>query len=147
MNLLSGSELGALFWQKSLKRGSSVHVDIAQGVELLLLALREAVPTARSCSDKVLEGKLGKEKVAEMSASILEYLETGVNQTLTRNEQLALTIQCVKYLAAYLRQMEVPITLNNLAANYGLLSEAVDRCFPYYAQSRLLKYIIAPCRN
>lgn len=82
-----------------------------------------------------------------MADCISDYIESGVTTNLSRNEQLALTVKVVKFLAEYLKAMEIPVTLNTLLNNFGMISQAVDNHFPGYAEARLIRYIITPNRT
>lgn len=73
-----------------------------------------------------------------------EYLASGVNSALSKNEQLTLTIQVLMMLSNYIKTLGIPVTLNTIVTHFSCLPHAVDVCFPSYKDARLLRYIIAP---
>lgn len=115
----------------------------AENQQLFLLALREILPSLRQASDKILASRMGKEKLANAASELLSYVESGVASPLTKNEKFGLMVQVMKCLANYIsRVMGVPVTINTVTNNFHLLSFAVDRAFPSYHETKLLKYVI-----
>lgn len=109
---------------------------------ILLSVLREFLLSQRSLSEAAMEKKIGKEKLEEMTSSVWDFLDQSVQGNLTRNERSALLFQTTRCLVRWMGSQEIPVTLNTLVNNFHLLPFAVERDFPFYAKSKLLRYVI-----
>lgn len=116
--------------------------EAAQNREMFCNALKQLLPTARSLSNESIEKKIGKEKLQESLDILWEFIESSCEGKLTRNERGALAFQSLRCLQNWMLAQEIPVTINTLANNFHLIPFAVDKAFPFYAQSKLLKYVI-----
>jgi len=80
----------------------------------------------------------------DCSLEFFGFIVSGAGEGLRKNELLALANQSLKCLTKYIQSMGTPVTLKTIIDHIGLLSEAVNRCYPGYAESKLLKYTILP---
>jgi len=113
---------------------------------LFMQALREVLITLRLYSDEHLRRKIGKERLTDASLEFFAFMEAG-SEPLRQDEQLALSIQLLRSLSKYIvNVMNVPVTLKTMIDCIGLIEPAVDRSFPGYWGSKLLKYTILPVR-
>lgn len=110
--------------------------------EIFLQILKEVLPTARSLTEERIKKRVTNEKFNSAVEDLFGYIFSGIEGNLTRNEQLALVHRVLKCLIDYLKEMNVPITVNTVMENFGLINQAVDKQFPQYWESRLLKYLI-----
>jgi len=109
---------------------------------ILCNVLRELLPSQRALSEAALEKKIGKEKLEEVCSLAWDFLENAVEGNLSRNERSALLVQTTRCLIGWMESQEIPVTLSTLINNFHLLPFAVDRSFPFYAKSKLLRYVI-----
>jgi len=114
--------------------------------ELVLISLRELLPSLRRFNDKQLIAKLGKEKFEDASGQVADYVELGAGKDVNRNEYLALVNQGFRCLSSYLQEIGAPVTVNSLVNSIHLMPQAVDLAFPSYAQAGLLRCIVSPTR-
>lgn len=120
--------------------------DLASNKAMFLQELRQLLPSIRSLNDQLLEKKIGKEKLQEGLELTWDFIENACEGKLTRNERIALVSQAFRCLQQWMNQQEIPVTINTLVNNFHLIPYAVDRAFPFYAQSKLLKYVITNSR-
>ncbi len=113
---------------------------------LFLQALREVLITLKLHSDDQLRKKIGQVRLTDVTLEFFAFMETGSDQ-LSQSEKLALSIQLLRCLSKYIvNVMEIPVTLKTMIDCVGLIETAVDRAFPGYWGSKLLKYTILPVR-
>lgn len=111
--------------------------------KIFLTVLRHAIPSVTRLDDERLVKKIGNDRFADSCDELFGFIESGTDSSLTRLEKDALASKIVDCLKAYIKeQMQLPFTLKTLFDCFGLLTEAVDRAFPNYYQSKLLKYTI-----
>ena len=111
---------------------------------LFLQALRDVLPNLRLYSDLQLAKKIGPERLMDCSLEFFGFIISGAGDGLRKNELLALANQSLRCLIEYIQLMGSPITLKTVIDHTSLLAEAVNRCFPGYADNKLLKYTILP---
>lgn len=122
-----------------------MDVDIVQNKTLVCQCLREIIPSLRILSDERLEKRIGKEKFLCFTEDLIGYVLAGVNEDLSKLELSALTSQMLRCLGRYIvRDLNAPVTLTTMQNSIGVLGYAVDKDFPGYFGSRLLKYTILP---
>ena len=109
---------------------------------LFLHSLREAVPTLKLYSDERLLTKIGDDKADDLSLQFFSVIVSGGGDTLDSRDKQELAYQCWMCLQSYLEGMNQPVSLNQLMNSIPLLYAAVDRCYPGYIDSKLLRYII-----
>lgn len=109
----------------------------------ILTSLQDYLPSAKRYSVKQLATRIGKEKLEEASDQIFDYITNSCGE-LSRTEFMAMLSQIWRCLGEYIKVMNIPVTINTLTQNVHLTSFAVDRCFPGYASTGLLKCIIRP---
>jgi len=116
-------------------------------IEITLLSLRELLPSAKRMSDKQLVAKIGEAKLSDASDQIYDFIMNGCSKTqgmVSKNEYSALTVQSLKCLSTYLQLTGAPTTANTLVNSIHFLPLAVDRAFPMYAASGLLRKVVRP---
>ena len=109
----------------------------------VLTSLQDYLPSAKRYTMKQLVTRIGKEKVEDAADQIYDYITKACGE-LTRVELHAMLAHVWKCLGEYVRVMGIPVTINTLTQNVHLVPFAVDRCFPGYASTGLLKCIIRP---
>ena len=109
----------------------------------VLTSLQDYLPSAKRFTTKQLVTRIGKEKVEDAVDQIYDYI-TKACGGLSRVEMNAMLAHVWRCLGEYVRVMGVPVTINTLTQNVHLVPFAVDRCFPGYASTGLLKCIIRP---
>lgn len=118
------------------------QADTKQYEILFLQALRDALPNIKLHSDAQLTKKITQERLADVSLEFFSFILDGVISLPNKNELLALASQSLTCLKKYIHSRELPVTLKTIVDHVSLLDEAVDRCFPGYVKSKLLKYTI-----
>jgi hypothetical protein len=114
--------------------------------ELLLLSLRELLPSLRQQVDKTIVTKVGKEKLQDAAFQVMDYIELSCGGQLSRNEYLALLSQVLRCLITYLHSAGAPATAANIINSIHLLPHAVDLAFPNYASAGMLRCVVSPSR-
>jgi phosphoketolase len=118
------------------------EVALKEHEVLFLQSIRDILPTLKLHSDKMLTQKITYERIEDLSLQFKCFLEDGAG-SLTKNEYLALANQSWKCVAKYVREiLQLPVTLKTLLDSVSVLSEAVDNCFPGYAENHLMRYLI-----
>ena len=109
----------------------------------VIQSLHDYLPSAKRFTAKQLVSRIGKEKVEDATDQIYDYVVKACGE-LSRVEMNAMLAHVWQCLGEYVRVMDIPVTLNTLTNNVHLVPFAVDRCFPGYAATGLLKCIIRP---
>lgn len=109
----------------------------------LLAGLQELMPQLRSYNSSQLAKKVGKEKLADLTAELFHLIDMGVaGKPLTFIQRSALTSQMLKCLGQHIESMNLPVTINTVVSHFTLLYHAVNLCYPGYIESGLLLYTV-----
>jgi hypothetical protein len=111
---------------------------------MLLITLRELLPSLHSYTNLQIQKKIRKEKWEEAICQIVDYIEFYCGTGLSRNEYISLLNHVLTCLITYLRKIQEPIGLVSIVTNIHLLPHSVEQSFPGYASSGLLRGIIYP---
>jgi len=112
---------------------------------IFLQALKELLPSLTRYTDKQLVSKAGKEKFEEGVCQMVDFVVRSCGSDLNKNECYAIFMQVFKCLVDYMsKTLQIPVTLHTVINNTHLMPFATNMAFPGYADSGLLKTIVAP---